>query len=108
MALVRVNRTLMSSKTENQNSFEWEQWYGAELVLDTSSPYVILGTLAGFTPWFLLLENADVHDLRDSQTTREQYVVDSRRHGIRINRKCVYVATREVVSVSRLKDILSD
>ncbi|MCH2571223.1 MAG: hypothetical protein VX435_02910 [Planctomycetota bacterium] len=98
----------MSSKTENQNSFEWEQWYGAELVLDTSSPYVILGTLAGFTPCFLLLENADVHDLRDSQTTREQYVVDSRRHGIRINRKCVYVATREVVSVSRLKDILSD
>ncbi len=108
MTLVRVNRTLMSSKNANQNSSEWEQWHGSELVLDISSPYVILGTLASYTPYFLLLKNADVHDLRDSQTTREQYVVDSRRHGIRINRKSVYVATREIVSVSRLKDILSD
>lgn len=73
-----------------------------EVVLDLQSPYVILGTLVGEDLRYLILENADVHDLRDTKTTRELYIVESRRHGIRTNRKQVIVRKDEIVSISPL------
>ncbi|MCA8996137.1 MAG: hypothetical protein KDA80_04110 [Planctomycetaceae bacterium] len=75
------------------------------VVLDMASPYVILGKLTGEDGSYFVLEEADVHDLRDSSTTREQYVLDSRRHGIGINRKRVFVAKADVVSLSALSDV---
>jgi hypothetical protein len=84
----------------------WSELLGRILVLDLASPYVIVGTLAGVTTGFLTLDDADVHDLRDSKTTRELYVLDTRRHGVRCNRKRVSVSHREVVSVSRLDDVV--
>lgn len=73
-----------------------------EVVLDLQSPYVILGTLVGEDLRYLILEDADVHDLRDTKTTRELYIVESRRHGIRTNRKQVIVRKDEIVSISPL------
>ena len=54
----------------------------------------------------LLLKNADVHDLRDSATTREVYIHDARVHGVQPNRKSVQVRLDQVVSVSLLDDVL--
>jgi hypothetical protein len=79
---------------------------GREVVLDTASPYVILGRLAGWNEQLLVLEQADVHDLRDTSTTRENYIVDSLRHGIRINRRRVMVSRRDVVCLSALEDVI--
>jgi hypothetical protein len=55
---------------------------------------------------FLDLRNADFHDLRDTDTTRELYVAESVATGIKRNRKRVLVARREVVGVSRLDDVV--
>jgi hypothetical protein len=79
---------------------------GREVVLDTASPYVILGRLALWNEQLLVLEQADVHDLRDTSTTRENYIVDSLRHGIRINRRRVMVSRRDVVCLSALEDVI--
>ena len=54
----------------------------------------------------LLMEQADVHDLRDSSTNRENYVRDCRRHGVRANRRSVLITRREVVGISPLDDVL--
>ena len=70
---------------------------GREIVVDTAPPFVILGVLAGAHENYITLERADVHDLRDTSTTRENYIVDSRRHGIRVNRQRVMVSLREIV-----------
>jgi hypothetical protein len=83
------------------------QLRGREIVVDASSPYVILGTLAQFDDNYLLLESADVHDLRDTTTTRENYVVDSRRFGIRVNREQTIVRVAEIVSISALEDVIA-
>jgi hypothetical protein len=53
-----------------------------------------------------VLEHADVHDLRDTNTTRENYVVNSRRLGIRTNREKVCVRIQEIVSLSALEDVI--
>lgn len=78
----------------------------AEVVLDVSSLYVYLGRLIGENEHYLILEDADVHDLRDTSTTRELYVLDARRHGVSVNRASVWVRKDEVVSLSRLEDVL--
>ena len=59
---------------------------GKIVVVDLISSYVCLGDLVGRDAKFLELRNADLHDLRDSSATREIYVHDSVRLGIRRNR----------------------
>jgi hypothetical protein len=84
----------------------WNRFLGQEIVVDLASPYVILGTLQSAERQGVVLIDADVHDLRDSKSTRELYVLEARRHGIRTNRRQVWVATREIVSLSPLADVL--
>ena len=59
-----------------------EQMFGQPVVVDLQSPYVCLGTLAGADEHFLELRNADVHDLRDTETSRENYVAASVATGV--------------------------
>lgn len=79
---------------------------GRQVVLDVTSLYVYVGTLAGYDRRYVILDNADVHDLRDTNTSRERYVLESKTHGVRINRERVYVRWDEVVSVSPLEDVV--
>lgn len=79
---------------------------GRNVVVDVASPYVYLGRLAGWDEKYLVLEEADVHDLRDTNTSRERYVVDSRVHGIKANRRRVLVSRADLVSFSLLDDVL--
>ncbi len=78
-----------------------------EIVVDLTSRYVVLGTLISEDGPYLVLEDADVHDLRDSTTTREQYVVEARRHGIQANRKCTRLRKEEVVCIAKLEDVIA-
>jgi len=89
-----------------QLSHELEPLIGHPVVLDMASPFVILGTLEQISDTFITLIEADVHDLRDSTTTRELYVLDARRHGIGTNRKSVSIRTEHVVSLSKLADVI--
>jgi hypothetical protein len=86
---------------------DWlRDWIGSNVVVDVRSPFVYLGILRGCRSDYLLLENADAHDLRDGSASRELYVVESREHGIRPNRGRVLIRLEEVVSISRLEDVL--
>jgi len=76
------------------------------VVLDLASPYVVVGTLVSEDERYLVLEDADMHDLRDSSTTRELYVLDLRRHGLGPNRRRLLIQRREVVGLSLLEDVL--
>ncbi len=78
---------------------------GQTVVVDLSSSYVCLGTLARLDRFFLELKDADLHDFRDSTATREVYIYDSIRLGIRRNRARVMVRLEEVVAVTRFQDI---
>jgi small nuclear ribonucleoprotein (snRNP)-like protein len=86
--------------------FRFEEFIGQEVVVDVASPYVYVGTLVGSDDKYLMLARADVHDLRDTNTTRELYVVDSRRYGVRTNRERVLVKLTDVVSLSALSDVI--
>ena len=82
-----------------------ESLLGRPVVLDLASPYVIMGTYRGTDALHYIIEDVDVHDLRDTSTTRELYVLDSKRHGINPNRRRVLVRCEGVVSISLLADV---
>lgn len=76
------------------------------IVLDLRSSYVCLGTLVAIGPQYFTVRDADLHDFRDSTATREVYVYDSVRLGIRRNRARVQILRDEVIAIARFGDIL--
>ena len=83
-----------------------EGFLGQSVVVDLCSPYVCLGSFVAFDREYLDLRDADLHDFRDSSATRELYVYDSVRLGIRRNRSRVLIRRVEVVAITRFSDIL--
>ena len=83
-----------------------EALVGERVVLDVRGPYIYLGTLQGVGADAAVLADADVHACDDSVTTRELYVLESKKNGIRVNRHTVYVMRSEIVSFSRLDDVV--
>lgn len=79
---------------------------GRQVVIDVQAPYVFVGTLEAVDEHSVQLSHVDVHDLRDSNTTRERYLLDTRTDGIRTNRRRVFVQRSQIVSISALDDIL--
>ena len=85
-----------------------EEYLGAKVVIDLEGPFVCLGTLSRIDEHCLELKNADLHDLRDTDTTRENYVAACKETGIKRNRKRVLLFRRDLVAVSRLDDFVYD
>lgn len=79
---------------------------GHVLVFDVAVPFVYVGRFTGEEHGFLVLEEADAHDLRDTNTTREKYILDVRHHGVRANRRKVYLDPGQVVAFSLLEDVV--
>lgn len=85
-----------------------EAMIGREVVLDTAGAWVYLGVLASVDEHGFWLERADAHNVEEGHATREQYVAESGRDGIRVNRNRVLVLRGSVVSVSALSDVVKD
>jgi len=81
---------------------------GHEVVLDTAGPMVYLGRLASCEAGGFWLERADVHNGHEGHAPREQYIAESARDGIRVNRERVFVFREAVISVSLLTDVITD
>ncbi len=83
-----------------------KQLLNKNVVVDVESMFVYLGQLTEVNDKTLTLVKADVHDLRDSNTTRERYILDSKLNGIHANRELVYIQRCGVTSISALDDVL--
>ncbi len=81
---------------------------GVEVVIDLRSTYVCLGTLKSVNEHWFTLTDADLHDLRDTPTNRENYVAESMMTGIKRNRTEVFINAAEVVAVTRFKDLIDE
>ena len=85
-----------------------DEFIGEQVVVDLRGEYVCLGTLRRIDEHFLELRNADLHDLRDTDTTRELYVAESRTTGIKRNRKRLLLMRGDMVALSRLEDVVDE
>ena len=76
------------------------------MVLDTAGPIIYLGRLVAHDELGFLLADADVHNSDEGHASREQYIVESRRDGVRVNRNRVFVLRPTVISISALSDVV--
>lgn len=83
-----------------------EEFLNQPVVIDLRGEFVCLGTLQRIDDYFLELRNADMRDLRDSDTTRENYVAASQTTGIKRNRRRLLVVRTEIVAIARLEDVV--
>lgn len=83
-----------------------EEYLNQRVVVDLRGEYVCLGTLTRIDAYFLELRNADMHDLRDTDSTRENYVAASVATGIKRNRRRLLLVRNEIVAVARLEDVV--
>ena len=81
---------------------------GEKVVLDLRSEFVCLGTIVRVDEHFVEVKNADLHDLRDTDTTRENYTASSRDTGIKRNRRRLILLRSEIIAVARLDDVVDD
>lgn len=85
-----------------------DEFLEEKVVVDLVSPYVCLGRLVRYDEYWVELKGADLHDLRDTDTTRELYIADSAATGIKRNRKRVLLRRSEVVAISKLEDVVDE
>ena len=83
-----------------------ENLVGQIVVIDLRSSFVCLGKLTKVMPDYLELKNADLHDLRDTETTRENYIAASAATGVKRNRKKLMLMRAEIVAIARLEDVV--
>ncbi|QVL32041.1 hypothetical protein KIH39_24930 [Telmatocola sphagniphila] len=83
-----------------------QEYIGQKVVIDLRSEYVCLGTLIRVDEHFLELKNVDLHDLRDTDTSRENYVIASVKTGVKRNRKKLLLFRSELVAISLLEDVV--
>ena len=103
-ATLLKNNAVTSSEPPNPTSFA--DYVGSVVVLDAAHGFVILGTLVLANDQYLTLENVDVHDLRETQTTRDLYILDSHHHGVRANRRKTTIRRDEILGMSLLEDVI--
>ena len=80
----------------------------SKVVIDLSSTFVCLGKLTKYDDHFLELKNADLHDLRDTDTSRENYIAASVTTGVKRNRKHVLIRRDQMVAISKLEDVVDE
>lgn len=85
-----------------------DEFVNQKVVVDLSSTFVCLGKLTRYDDHFLELKNADLHDLRDTETSRENYVADSVATGIKRNRKRLLIRRDQMVAIALLEDVTEE
>ncbi|MCK5056964.1 MAG: hypothetical protein KAT34_09935 [Candidatus Aminicenantes bacterium] len=76
-----------------------------KIVIDTRSSWVYLGLLERVLEGAVELSDVDVHENRDTSTTKEVYVLESSKAGVIPNRNKVYINLDYIVSFSLLSDV---
>ena len=94
---------MMESELERA---ELKDFLTQTVVLDTRGPLLYLGTLDSIGEAFFTLTNADVHDMASATKSKEVYIMESAKHGVRTNRASVHVRKTQIVSISKLSDVV--
>jgi hypothetical protein len=100
------NKKASGSKGRDDEAAGILRHIGQYVVIDTDSDYLYIGKLLGVHGPFITLGEADVHDRRESSSMNEKYVLESKKHGLRSNRREVHLRFQRMVSYSLLEDVI--
>jgi hypothetical protein len=102
----RTNKKTSGAKGFDDEVAGFLRHRGQVVVVDTDTDYLYIGKLLGVSGSFITLEEADVHDRRESSSMNEKYVLESKKYGVRSNRREVHIRFQRIVSYSLLEDVI--
>jgi hypothetical protein len=79
---------------------------GALVVLDLDSSYLAIGRLLEVDAGHIALADADLHDHQEANCTKEVYLLETQKLGVRANRKRVFIPRSRLLAMSRLEDVI--
>ena len=79
---------------------------GQTVVVDLDESYLVIGTLRAADDKHLSFIEADVHDHHEANCTKEVYLLESLKLGVRFNRKQVAIPRSRMLAISRLEDVV--
>jgi len=82
------------------------KFIGQQVVVDTPYSILYLGTLEKENEDTIEIFDVDVHDMTESLTSKEQYIMEAARDGIKSNRRHCTIKQTAIISISLLSDIL--
>jgi hypothetical protein len=85
---------------------ELKEYVGQPVVVDTATPLVYIGTLHEIGKGFIKLKDVDVHDGNEGGSTKEVYILEAKKFGVKKNRLFTKVRIDVVVSISLLEDVI--
>lgn len=92
-----------------QNSSDWlEQFSDQKVAVDLDSGHLLIGHLLSFDLNHLLFIEADLHDCKNANSSKEIYLLEAGRYGINVNRRKVAVPRSRMLAISRLEDTVND
>ena len=95
----------MAPKKPRQQPTGLEDYLGQAVVVDTRSTYLFIGTLTQIHKDFITLDSVDVHDSVETRSTKDHYIMEAAKLGLRTNRGGAKVRLAEIISISLLKDV---
>ena len=78
---------------------------GHVVVADLDESYLVIGKLTAGDALHLSFTDADLHDHHEANCTKEVYLLETLKLGVRANRKRVDIPRHRVIAVSRLEDL---
>ncbi len=88
------------------SALDWmQEFIGSVVVCDLADNYLVVGTLSEAGPHHVAFTQADLHDHRESSSSKDVYLIETRKFGVRANRTRVVVPRQLVIAVSTLDDI---
>ena len=79
---------------------------GKNVVIDTTTPLVFIGRYVEHRNTFVVLEDVDVHDRNESQTSKDVYLMEAKKYGINKGRARVMVRGALIIAVTLLDDVI--
>ncbi len=87
---------------------DWlEPYVGQIVVCDLDEFFLVIGRLETVASDYLAFVDADLHDHREANSTKDVYAIESRAIGVRVNRRRLCVPRARLVAISRLDEIHS-
>ncbi|MFC1821805.1 hypothetical protein ACFL9T_03800 [Thermodesulfobacteriota bacterium] len=93
-------------KSAGRKYHELRPYQEQYVVVDTASHFIFIGRLQEISDHFITLEDSDAHDGRESPSINEKYIMDSKKYGVRCNRRRIHIRLEEVISISLLEDVI--
>ena len=80
-------------------------YIGQVVIADLDEFFMVLGTLQTVSADCLVFTEADLHDHREANSTKEVYAIESKKIGVRVNRTQVAIPRQRLVAISLVEHL---